>query len=217
MELFKALALLLATTTASSAADSAAEGGSCIFNGDNVTKDIYPWFTYPLNSTGLWDGCGASLNSVEYILTAAHCIVDENKTLTDSMVSYTIGALCAPYTQGHNCGQDIEEAYILESTIHPSYKNKNKNYDNNFALIKLEKDASTSPVNIDDGTYSPIYANGKGNLYAIGFGNATLDDYSGEYYFPERLQDVELKYITNAKCVPRIYTNENSKDYIQPL
>ena len=196
MELFKALALLLATTAAS----SAEEDGSRIFNGDDVAKDTYPWFAYPLNSTAgdSWDLCGASLISTEYVLTAAHCIVDENMTPYNSFDAYKIGALCAPYTQGNNCGQDVEEVSILKSTVHPSYNSNDS--DNDFALVKLKRGASATPVNIDDGTYSPTYANGKGNLYAIGFGNATLDGSPGEYYFPERLQDVEVKYITNAKC-----------------
>jgi secreted trypsin-like serine protease len=197
MELFKALALLLATTAAS----SAAEGGLRIFNGDDVVAGTYPWFAYPFHSTGAWDGCGGSLISAEYVLTAAHCIVDENKVPYDALDAYNIGALCAPYTQKNNCGQDVEVFSILKSIIHPSYGMPDNDNDNDFALVKLDGSANATPVNIDDGTYSPAYANGKGNLWPIGFGIATLDDFPGEYYFPERLQHVEVKYITNAKCV----------------
>jgi secreted trypsin-like serine protease len=199
--LFKGLALLLATATAAS---SAAEGGSriLIYNGDDVVAGTYPWFAYPFNlSTGDWDGCGGSLISAEYVLTAAHCIVDENKVPYDALDAYNIGALCAPYTQKNNCGQDVEVFSILKSIIHPSYGMPDNDNDNDFALVKLDGSANATPVNIDDGTYSPAYANGKGNLWPIGFGKATLDDSPGEVHYPERLQHVEVKYITNAKCV----------------
>ena len=195
--LFKGLALLLATATAAS---SAAEGGSriLIYNGDDVVAGTYPWFAYPFNlSTGDWDGCGGSLISAEYVLTAAHCIIDVFGDPWDSLDAYYIGALCDPYTQQNNCGQDVEVVPIVKSTVHPSYGGR----DNDFALVKLKESASTTPVNIDDGTYSPAYANGKGNLWPIGFGKATLDDSPGEVHYPERLQHVEVKYITNAKCV----------------
>jgi len=203
MEFFTALALLHLATTCTTAASSAAEAAPRIFNGDDVTAGTYPWFAYPVNATGGWDGCGASLISAEYVLTAAHCIVDEDLCPYYSFDAYKIGALCAPYIQGNNCGQDIEEVSISTTTVHPDYSKFNDD-DNDFALIKLEGNgASATPVNIDDGTYSPTYANGKGNLWPIGFGNATLDGSApgGEYYFPERLQHVEVKYITNAKCV----------------
>lgn len=191
--LFKALALLLATT----AAFSTAEGGLRIFNGDDVVAGTYPWFAYPVNSTEFWDGCGGSLISAEYVLTAAHCLVDENMDPYYALDAYNIGALCAPYTQGDNCGQDVEVVSILKSIVHPSYDKP----DNDFALVKLDGSAKATPVNIDDGAYSPTYANGKGNLWPIGFGIATLDNFPGEYYYPERLQHAEVKYITNAKCV----------------
>lgn len=57
--------------------------------------------------------------------------------------------------------------------------------------------STLTPVNIDDGTYSPNFADSKGNLWAIGLGNTA---YPNEYY-PTRLRHVEVNYISNSDCM----------------
>ena len=41
-----------------------------IINGEDVVAGTYPWFARPVTSDMEWDGCGGSLISAEYILTA---------------------------------------------------------------------------------------------------------------------------------------------------
>jgi len=47
-----------------------------IINGVDVVAGTYPWFARAVTSSKEWDGCGASLISAEYILTAGTCTMD---------------------------------------------------------------------------------------------------------------------------------------------
>jgi len=157
-------------------------------------------------------------------ITIAHCIDD----FGGKESGYQIGALCEPYIQGDNCGQDVEYRAISTVTVHPNFV-CDGSYDYDFALVRLVAPVSITPVNIDDGTYSPNYANGKPNLWPIGFGSVIssddanllpigfgnvksfddddslyLDDddylYLDDDYYPTELKHVEVKYIDNASC-----------------
>jgi len=53
---------------------NADEGVPRIINGEDVlVAGTYPWFARPVTSDMEWDGCGGSLISAEYILTAGTC------------------------------------------------------------------------------------------------------------------------------------------------
>ena len=110
------------------------------------------------------------------------------------MAGYQIGALCDPYTPGDNCDQDVEYADISTVTVHPRYDADTNDYD--FALVRLDGSVSITPVNIDDGRYSPNYANGKTNLWPIGLGTLTASVLDR----PDHLQHVEVHYVDNDSC-----------------
>jgi secreted trypsin-like serine protease len=163
-----------------------------VIGGTNVSAGTYPWFARATQGGFARDayGCGGSLISAEYVLSAAHCIAD------DMWDGFQIGALCDPFTSGNNCGQAMEYFGVRSSTRHPNYDN-DTSY-NDFVLVRLNGSSSITPVDIDSANISNGYSNGKGNLWTIGLGNTSTNYYYP--VFPDRLKHVELKYVSNQSC-----------------
>jgi Secreted trypsin-like serine protease len=84
----------------------------------------------------------------------------------------------------------ISAASIIK---HPNYNSNTE--DNDYALVKLQRSTSVTPVTMDSTGLSKTYGSGK-SLWTIGFGNTST---SGSYY-PTRLRHVEIKYVTTSTC-----------------
>ena len=97
--------------------------GMQIINGVEVPTNKYPWFARATNGNS-WGGCGGSLVSPEYVLTAAHCVYGNINGL-ESNGGYQIGALCSPYgpNASNNCNQNVKKYGITKIYQHPSYNN----------------------------------------------------------------------------------------------
>jgi secreted trypsin-like serine protease len=122
-----------------------------IIGGSIPPINTYPWFAKALTSTGAWQGCGGTLVTPEFVLTAAHCI-------SSSLAKYQIGAYC---NQAGNCGQASQIVNVAAKYVHNLYKSRTNV--NDFALVKLASRVNvTNPVpNLDQGTVSPNYPSGK--------------------------------------------------------
>jgi len=162
---------------------------SRIVNGTEAELGAYPWFAHI-------PGCGGSLIPSEFILTAAHCVgafANRDKL--------RIGAYCNMDFDGSmtpGCEEDSEIMTYNTIFAHPEYDDT-ESLSHDFALIKLNGQAKTEPVEIDQGYLSPSYDDGK-KLWVLGLG--LLESYSGEgpYKIPDKLMHVEVSYINNDKC-----------------
>ena len=133
-------------------ADTTRAAQSNIVGGGDVPKDKYPWFAEALKRDGSWHGCGGSLVTPEYVLTAAYCVIN-----TPDLAKFQIGALSDDATNGGQTSQiiQVEKVYSHEG-FNPATNDKD------FALIKLvQRVNNINPVKMDPGSLSPSYSDGK--------------------------------------------------------
>merc|ERR1712038_1502180 len=118
----------------------------------------------------------------EFVLTAAHC------PWSTGFTHFEIGALC---DDADNCGQQKEMLGIGAVYNHPNYNGAN--FDNDFALVKLDGKSTITPVDI-----APSASSQKGDkLWTLGFGDT---DPGLGTVFPDHLQDVEVSYVDQSDC-----------------
>ena len=103
-----------------------------IVGGTRASKGAYPWFTLTLVETYdgslYYAGCGAMLVAPEYVPLSGN-----------TPVVFIVASCRCP----NNCGEP-SEILVVEKTIpHPDFEG---DIHNDFALLKLNTRASTSPV-----------------------------------------------------------------------
>jgi len=158
---------------------------SRIVGGEEAPADTYPWFARSVyKGNAGWVGCGGTLITPEFVLTAGHCPANKNQH------GYQIAALCPE--EDDNCGQEGLEYFDIEEVIpHPNYSGVS----NDMKLIHLKGKSTNTPADIDLQNIASNYNAGDDLLWAIGFGATSQ---GGGY--PNKLRHVQLKYVTDQKC-----------------
>ena len=136
---------------------------SKIIGGSTVTSSgKYPWFSLLLTQNvngggyGIY-GCGATLVTDEFLITAAHCIDRPGNSSSSASTHVGIGVLS---TRRGNQGQRLEIIPIEKTFVHPLYSTDNVNFVHDIALIQISKSSTITPLHMDMDGMSESYTSG---------------------------------------------------------
>lgn len=165
----------------------AADGESPrVFGGIEAEKGAWPFQVALLTSEMLDDNpdsqfdaqfCGGSIISPEWILTAAHCLVDGEEPIPADVVTVLIGATAL--TEG-------TRIVASEIIVHPDYSGRT--LDNDIGLVRLSSPSDAPAIRMVDTDPET------GKATVIGWGR--MEDGG----FPLNLMQTEIELKSNSSC-----------------
>ncbi|HUG84470.1 MAG TPA: serine protease, partial [Euzebya sp.] len=166
------------------AADEGSGSDYQIVSGTPAPDGAYPWMAAFLQDGG--QVCGASVIAASWILTAAHCVVDNRgqPSAQPGAVSFVVNS-----TNWTQPGQTLTAAQIIP---HPNYDPTTTN--NDVALIRVNEAAQVTPVRLAGAGDAALEAP-PSTPRVIGYGTIRSDGPASE-----TLLQVDIDVVDNATC-----------------
>ena len=151
-----------------------------IVGGEIADKSAWPWIVSLNKYDSHW--CGGSLIAPQWVLTAAHCVVDRSRNARSSKI-YTVAV------GAHRLSDVSQKIKVSKVIIHPDYDDDTMV--NDVALLKLEKPVNNIQLlGLNSITSLPKAGT---NATVMGWG-ALWED--GDY--PDILRQVTLPIVSNT-------------------
>lgn len=168
-----------------------------IISGQSASKGSFPWQAMLWE---LWAGafCGGALVSEEWIVTAAHCIVEFQDRFARSLRIASLVVKLGKNDQNH---REVEEAIVNVAKVitHPRFDQVS--YDNDIAMVRLSRKVRFTdyilPICVGTRNFleENVYTrNVSGTVTGWGL---MAEDGS----WPMRLQQITLPLVDHDKCV----------------
>ncbi|CAG9774041.1 unnamed protein product [Ceutorhynchus assimilis] len=115
--------------------------------GRKTSLEEFPWMAliaYNTPDVGIEFRCGGTVITENYILTAAHCIL--NSTLIGVRLGEYDLSSNKQDCEGSYCAPPVQDFYIKDTVVHSDYNPKT--FDNDIALLRLANNANFSYSNV---------------------------------------------------------------------
>ena len=176
------LAALAAALTFAAFLTAVARPASAVVNGTAAPNGAYPFMASIQDRTG-FAFCGGSVISSTWILTAAHCVVDEPTDGRNLQVVVGTNRL------GNGSGTTIA---VAEVRVHPAYADST----HDVALLRLATPTSVTPIRVAGAADDDLEAAGA-PVKVTGWGDTlpTLGLFS-----TSTLQEADLQVVADGEC-----------------
>ena len=187
-----ALVLLLALSGLSETQDRDSEQHE-IARGSNVVPGEFPFVVLVFQFTDREEGsgyrCTGSLLAPDWVLTAAHCLDDEDGNIADpsDIVIFT----------GIEWGRFTERRTVQRLIIHPQFSTRVRGT-NDIALIQFEEPLSGRTVNVLTSQQESRNAPSGSTSVAVGWGDTEDSER------PDILQKVSIPLYSRSECLNRL-------------
>lgn len=162
-----------------------------VVGGTDADEGEWPW-QVSLHALGQGHLCGASLISPNWLVSAAHCFMDERNFKYSDPTKWT--AFLGLLDQSKRSSSGVQEHKLKRIITHPSFNDFTFDYD--IALLELEKPAEYStvvrPICLPDTTH--VFPAGKA-IWVTGWGH-TQEGGTGALI----LQKGEIRVINQTTC-----------------
>lgn len=189
------------TAFAKDSNDSKDGDTSAIIDGTAGSISTYPWIGYLAYDTGE-QYCGASLISPTWVLTAAHCFLNE----TNDAIDIETGALSSVFLNTDTTtppGSAAIQGAIGQIIVHPNYQpdeatSPNAN-DFDIALVEITAAVDLQPISLLAADAPAIDAGIEAII--MGWGNTAVDEANESINPSETLLQAKQTIVDNSSCL----------------